>query len=66
MLISGLGALFWSMGMSLGLLPISAVSFPFLSFGGSQLLAQLAAIGLIYSVYRRKDMISLKGRIRNG
>ncbi|WP_178075886.1 FtsW/RodA/SpoVE family cell cycle protein [Paenibacillus oralis] len=65
MLITGLGALFavqfaWSIGMSLGILPISAVSFPFISYGGSGLLAQLAAIGLIYSVYRRKDMIRVR------
>lgn len=70
MLISGLGALFviqflWSLGMSMGLLPLSAVPFPFLSYGGSQLLVQLAAIGLIYSVYRRKDMLRLKDGIPN-
>lgn len=62
MLITGLGALFavqffWSIGMSLGILPISGVSFPLISYGGSGLLTQLAAIGLIYSVYRRKDII---------
>ncbi|MCM3703892.1 FtsW/RodA/SpoVE family cell cycle protein [Paenibacillus macerans] len=65
MLITGLGALFaiqffWSIGMSLGILPISAVSFPLFSYGGSGLLAQLAAIGLIYSVYRRKDMMRVR------
>lgn len=65
MLITGLGSLFaiqfaWSIGMSLGILPISAVSFPLISYGGSGLLAQLAAIGLIYSVYRRKDMIRVR------
>ncbi|MEG6590943.1 FtsW/RodA/SpoVE family cell cycle protein [Paenibacillus barengoltzii] len=70
MLISGIGALLviqflWSMGMSLGFLPLSAVPFPFLSYGMDQMLVQLAAIGLIYSVYRRKDMISLKGGIPN-
>lgn len=62
MLIAGLGALFsvqfvWSIGMSLRLLPISSVSFPLISYGGSGLLAQLGAIGLIYGVYRRKDMV---------
>jgi cell division protein FtsW (lipid II flippase) len=71
MLISGIGALLviqflWSMGMSLGLLPLSAVPFPFLSYGMEQMLVQLAAIGLIYSVYRRKDTISLKGTVPIG
>ncbi|MGZ7445133.1 FtsW/RodA/SpoVE family cell cycle protein [Paenibacillus sp. TH7-28] len=64
-LITGLGALFavqfvWSIGMSLGVLPISDVSFPLISYGGSGMLAQLAAIGLIYSVYRRKDMMRVR------
>jgi cell division protein FtsW (lipid II flippase) len=62
MLIFGLGAMFavkftWSIGMSLGLLPISAVPLPFISYGGSGILAQLAALGIIYSVYRQKDMV---------
>lgn len=67
MLVAGIASLFsvqfiWSFGMSLGLLPISALRLPFISFGGSWLLVQWAAAGLIYSVYRRKDMI----RIVNG
>lgn len=62
MLICGLGALFavkfvWNIGMALGLLPLSAVAFPFISYGGSGLLTQLAAIGIIYSVYRKKDIV---------
>lgn len=66
MLITGLGALFavqfaWNIGMSLGVLPISAVPFPLIGYGGSGLLVQLAAIGLIYSVYRRKDMVRVGG-----
>lgn len=65
MLVNGLGALFavqfvWSIGMSLGVLPILAVTLPFISYGGSGMLIQLSAIGIIYSVYRRKDMIRLK------
>lgn len=64
-LINGLGAIFavqfiWSIGMSLGVLPISAVTLPFISYGGSALLAQLAATGIIYNVYRRKDMIQVR------
>ncbi|MFM9279906.1 FtsW/RodA/SpoVE family cell cycle protein [Paenibacillus jiagnxiensis] len=62
MLIIGLGALFsfkftYSIGMSLGLLPLTSVMLPFISYGGTGLLVQLAALGIIYSVYRRKDMV---------
>jgi len=62
MLINGIVSLFavqfaWSFGMSLGLLPIVAMTVPFLGYGGGGLLAQLAAIGLVYGVYRRKDLI---------
>ncbi|WP_281888027.1 FtsW/RodA/SpoVE family cell cycle protein [Paenibacillus sp. YYML68] len=61
-LVGALGSLFavkfmFSIGMSLGLLPLSIISVPFVSYGGTGMLVQLAAIGLIYSVYRRKDMV---------
>ncbi|WP_026326422.1 FtsW/RodA/SpoVE family cell cycle protein [Paenibacillus ginsengihumi] len=64
MLIAGLASLLavqfiWCIGMSLGLLPISASRLPFISYGGSSLLVQWAAAGLIYGVYRRKDMIRI-------
>ena len=65
MLIIGLGALFvfkfaYSIGMSLGLLPLTSVMLPFISYGGTGLLVQLAALGIIYSVYRRKDMVRVE------
>ncbi|MFB5678381.1 FtsW/RodA/SpoVE family cell cycle protein [Paenibacillus terreus] len=65
MLIIGLGALFsfkftYSIGMSLGLLPLTSVMLPFISYGGIGLLVQLAALGIIYSVYRRKDMVRVE------
>ncbi|NOU95153.1 hypothetical protein GC093_18260 [Paenibacillus sp. LMG 31456] len=64
MLVCGLGLLFtiqfgWSIGMSLGVLPIVSIAFPFVSYGGSHLLIQLAAVGMICSVYQRKDMIRI-------
>ncbi|GIQ69465.1 FtsW/RodA/SpoVE family cell cycle protein [Xylanibacillus composti] len=64
MLIYGLSALFfvqfaWSIGMSLGLLPYSSVTLPLISYGGGNLLVQLTALGIIYSVYRGKDMVRI-------
>ncbi|WP_309118887.1 FtsW/RodA/SpoVE family cell cycle protein [Paenibacillus sp.] len=62
LLAVGLGAVLtiqfvWSIGMSLGLLPIIGVTLPLISYGGSALLAQFAAIGIICGVYVRKDMV---------
>jgi len=48
---------FWNILMTLGFAPISGFNLPFISYGGSQLIIQLAAMGLILSVYRRKDMV---------
>lgn len=66
MLITGLAGLFtlqvvWSLGMSLGVLPIlGGIAIPFVSYGGSHLLMELAAVGIMFSVYRRKDMIRVR------
>lgn len=50
---------FWNILMTLGFAPISGFNLPFISYGGSQLIIQLAAMGLILSVYRRKDMVAI-------
>ncbi|WP_248928556.1 FtsW/RodA/SpoVE family cell cycle protein [Paenibacillus hamazuiensis] len=69
LLICGFSSIFavqfvWNIGMSIGVLPISSVSLPFISYGGSGLLIQLAAVGIVYSVYRRKDMVRTNSRIQ--
>ncbi|MEC0229024.1 FtsW/RodA/SpoVE family cell cycle protein [Paenibacillus alba] len=61
-LISSLLALFviqfiWPMLMSLGWAPLSSFSIPFISYQGAHVVFQFAAIGVILSVYRRKDII---------
>ncbi|MFH5187509.1 FtsW/RodA/SpoVE family cell cycle protein [Paenibacillus sp. TAB 01] len=66
-LVAGLAALFavqfvWSIGMSVGMLPIMGISLPLIGYGGSQLLIHMAALGLMLSVYRRKDMIRVPAR----
>ncbi len=40
-----------SIGMSMGLLPVTGLPLPFLSYGGSSLLAVFVAMALIMSVY---------------
>ena len=61
LLVSGFTAILTTefllnIGMNFGISPIIGVSLPFMSFGGSQLVTNMIAVGLILSVYRRKDI----------
>lgn len=48
----------WNILMILGVAPIFGVSLPFISYGGSDLVANLVAIGIILSVYRRRTVLT--------
>ncbi|NOR89169.1 MAG: rod shape-determining protein RodA [Anaerolineales bacterium] len=50
---------FFNIGMNLSLLPVSGLPLPFLSYGGSSLLASLLGIGLVESVILRHKQIEL-------
>ena len=43
--------MFESMGMSIGIVPVTGLPLPFLSYGGSSLLATFMALGLVASIY---------------
>lgn len=43
-----------NIGMNIGLLPVTGLPAPFLSYGGSSLLSVCFSFGLLLSVYRRK------------
>ena len=45
--------------MNLNLIPVSGVPLPFFSYGGSSLVANLFAIGLVESVTLRHKVIDL-------
>lgn len=47
----------WSIAMSVGLLPMTSMRLPFIGYGGTSTILEMAVIGVILSVYRRKDMI---------
>lgn len=47
-----------SVGMNLGLLPVTGIPLPFLSYGGTSLLVSFFAVGLIQSIYIRHKKIS--------
>lgn len=49
--------IFWNILMGLGVLPIMGVSLPFISYGGSMVFHYGAVLGLVLSVYRRKDIV---------
>ncbi|MGX1194965.1 FtsW/RodA/SpoVE family cell cycle protein [Metabacillus sp. SLBN-84] len=67
LLITGLAAVFsaqfiLSLLTNLGLSPLTGVSVPFMSYGGSHLLLEMISAGLILSIYRRrkaKETVSL-------
>ncbi|NLK00242.1 MAG: FtsW/RodA/SpoVE family cell cycle protein [Clostridia bacterium] len=46
----------WNISMNFGFAPIAGISFPFVSYGGSQLITNAAIIGVILSVHRRKNL----------
>ncbi|WP_066175941.1 FtsW/RodA/SpoVE family cell cycle protein [Bacillus marinisedimentorum] len=63
---------FENIGMTIGLLPITGIPLPFISYGGSSLLANMAAVGIVLSVYshsdgkdlpRRKTIREIKNRL---
>lgn len=46
----------WNILMNLGLAPISGVSLPFISFGGSQLVFNAALLGIISNIYKLRNI----------
>ena len=64
MVVAGLAAYFtinfsWHVLMSLGFAPVASVNLPFVSFGGSQTIVNLAATGVILSIYKRKNLMNM-------
>jgi len=47
-----------NVGMAIGMMPITGIPLPMLSYGGSSMLANLIAIGLVLNVnFRRKKIM---------
>ena len=46
--------IFENIGMTIGIMPVTGIPLPFLSYGGSSMLANLAAIGLVLNVVKRQ------------
>ena len=43
---------FENIGMNIGIMPITGIPLPFVSFGSSSMITQFVAVGLVQSVYR--------------
>jgi rod shape determining protein RodA len=55
---------FVNVGMSIGIMPITGVTLPLMSYGGSSVIATLLAVGLLQSVYvRARASAALKGSV---
>ena len=46
--------IFINVGMTMGLVPVTGIPLPFVSYGGSAMLTNMAAIGIILGVSIRK------------
>jgi rod shape determining protein RodA len=45
---------FVNIGMNIGIMPITGIPLPFLSYGGSALIADFIGIGLVLNVHMRR------------
>lgn len=43
-----------NIGMTIGIMPITGIPLPFISYGGSSLIVNMAAIGLLTNIYMRR------------
>ena len=46
--------LFVNVGMTMGIMPITGIPLPFISYGGSHLVANFLAVGLLHSIHMRR------------
>ena len=49
---------FINIGMTVGIMPVSGLPLPFVSYGGTAMFANMIAIGLLQAVHRRHTIFS--------
>lgn len=49
---------FENIGMCLGIMPVTGIPLPFFSYGGSSIITNMLAIGLVLNVYKRRKIIN--------
>ncbi len=57
---------FVNIGMTIGMLPVTGLPLPFMSAGGSELLAMGMSLGMANSVWARRPATQLKARRKSG
>ena len=45
-----------NVGMNMGIIPVTGITFPLVSYGGSSLISTLFLIGVVLSVKRAKNL----------
>ena len=56
---------FVNIGMTVGIVPVTGLPLPFVSYGGSAMFADLLAIGALQAI-RQRARVSEKGTVRAG
>jgi len=55
---------FVNVGMTIGIMPITGVTLPLMSYGGSSVLTTLMAVGLLQSIFAQaRASAALKNRV---
>jgi len=55
---------FVNVGMTIGIMPITGVTLPLMSYGGSSVIATLLSVGLLQSIYvQARTSAAMKGRV---
>jgi len=55
---------FVNVGMTIGIMPVTGVTLPLMSYGGSSVIATLLGVGLLQSIYvQARASAALKGRV---
>ncbi|MDR2984776.1 MAG: rod shape-determining protein RodA [Nocardiopsaceae bacterium] len=49
---------FVNIGMTMGIMPVTGLPLPFVSYGGSAMFADMIAVGLLQSVHRRRNVFA--------
>lgn len=54
--------IFVNIGMNMGLMPITGITLPFVSFGGSSLVSLMISLGIMQSIFRfrKEDIVEIK------
>ena len=49
--------IFINAGMTLGIMPVTGIPFPFMSYGGSALVMNFMCVGLLMNIFMRRQKL---------